>query len=97
MPPTAAAPASAPEPLHLSPGRRAWQRFRRNKLGFYSLVLFCTLVVLRDCILNSPGFVSFFVCAWAMKIGLVREAGNVIVPIQVVPSNVKAVGDRLVP
>ncbi|RCW70392.1 ABC transporter permease [Pseudorhodoferax soli] len=46
MPPTAAAPAPAPEPLHLSPGRRAWQRFRRNKLGFYSLVLFCTLVVL---------------------------------------------------
>ncbi len=32
--------------LHLSPGRRAWQRFRRNKLGFYSLVVFCTLVVL---------------------------------------------------
>jgi len=31
---------------HVSPGRRAWQRFRRNKLGFYSLVLFCTLVVL---------------------------------------------------
>ncbi|MGC3987555.1 MAG: ABC transporter permease [Pseudorhodoferax sp.] len=32
--------------VHTSPGRRAWQRFRRNKLGFYSLVLFCTLVVL---------------------------------------------------
>nr|WP_145545821.1 ABC transporter permease [Variovorax boronicumulans] len=31
---------------HLSPGRRAWQRFRRNKLGFWSLVLFTTLVVL---------------------------------------------------
>ncbi|KQP37101.1 ABC transporter permease [Pseudorhodoferax sp. Leaf274] len=48
MPPTAAAPAPvpAPEPRHLSPGRRAWQRFRRNKLGFYSLVIFCTLVVL---------------------------------------------------
>lgn len=29
-----------------SPGRRAWRRFRRNKLGFYSLVVFCTLVVL---------------------------------------------------
>ncbi|MCZ8254284.1 MAG: ABC transporter permease, partial [Polaromonas sp.] len=29
-----------------SPARRAWRRFRRNKLGFYSLVLFCTLVVL---------------------------------------------------
>jgi microcin C transport system permease protein len=30
----------------LSPGRRAWQRFRRNKLGFYSLVVFATLVIL---------------------------------------------------
>lgn len=29
-----------------SPARRAWQRFRRNRLGFVSLVLFCTLVVL---------------------------------------------------
>ncbi|MES2512454.1 MAG: ABC transporter permease [Pseudomonadota bacterium] len=32
--------------VSLSPGRRAWQRFRRNKLGFYSLVLFSILVVL---------------------------------------------------
>ena len=30
----------------LSPSRRAWQRFRRNRLGYWSLVLFCTLVVL---------------------------------------------------
>jgi microcin C transport system permease protein len=29
-----------------SPGRRAWRRFRRNKLGFRSLVVFVTLVVL---------------------------------------------------
>ena len=28
----------------LSPSRRAWQRFRRNRLGFMSLVLFCVLV-----------------------------------------------------
>ncbi|WP_326533659.1 ABC transporter permease [Pseudorhodoferax sp.] len=48
MPPSAAAPVQAPVPEapHLSPGRRAWQRFRRNKLGFYSLVIFTTLVVL---------------------------------------------------
>jgi microcin C transport system permease protein len=32
--------------VHMSPGRRAWLRFRRNKLGFYSLVLFSVLVVL---------------------------------------------------
>ena len=30
----------------MSPGRRAWQRFRRNKLGFYSLVVLGLLVVL---------------------------------------------------
>ena len=30
----------------LSPSRRAWLRFRRNRLGFVSLVLFCTLVLL---------------------------------------------------
>ncbi len=29
----------------LSPGRRAWQRFRRNRLGFVSLVIFCVMVV----------------------------------------------------
>jgi microcin C transport system permease protein len=37
---------STPLAAHLSPGRRAWQRFRRNKLGFWSLVIFSTLVVL---------------------------------------------------
>ena len=29
-----------------SPSRRAWLRFRRNRLGFWSLVVFCVLVVL---------------------------------------------------
>ena len=27
-----------------SPGRRAWRRFKRNRLGWWSLVLFCVLV-----------------------------------------------------
>jgi len=36
----------AKEFVHVSPGRRAWQRFRRNRLGFYSLVIFSTMVVL---------------------------------------------------
>jgi len=30
----------------VSPSRRAWRRFRRNPLGFWSLVLFTTMVVL---------------------------------------------------
>jgi microcin C transport system permease protein len=29
----------------LSPSRRAWLRFKRNRLGYWSLVLFCVLVV----------------------------------------------------
>lgn len=30
----------------LSPSRRAWLRFKRNRLGFYSLVIFCALLAL---------------------------------------------------
>ena len=30
----------------LSPARRAWARFRRNRLGYWSLVGFCTMAVL---------------------------------------------------
>ncbi|HMN20684.1 MAG TPA: ABC transporter permease [Ottowia sp.] len=40
-----AAPA-APAPPSVSPARRAWLRFRRNRLGTGSLVLFCVLVLL---------------------------------------------------
>ena len=29
-----------------SPARRAWLRFKKNRLGFYSLLIFCVLVVL---------------------------------------------------
>ncbi len=32
--------------VSLSPSRRAWERFKRNRLGYWSLVLFCALVVL---------------------------------------------------
>jgi len=32
--------------LSVSPTRRAWLRFRRNRLGFVSLVIFCALVFL---------------------------------------------------
>ena len=33
----------------VSPGRRAWQRFRRNRLGYWSLIAFVTLVLLSLC------------------------------------------------
>lgn len=39
----AAMPAAPASP---SPSRRAWMRFKRNRLGFWSLVLFCVLVVI---------------------------------------------------
>ncbi|MDP3834854.1 MAG: ABC transporter permease, partial [Hydrogenophaga sp.] len=29
----------------LSPSARAWRRFKRNRLGYWSLVIFCVLVV----------------------------------------------------
>jgi microcin C transport system permease protein len=32
--------------VHLSPSRRAWLRFKRNRLGYWSLVLFAAMVVL---------------------------------------------------
>lgn len=46
-PGAAAAPAALVE--HLSPGRRAWRRFRRNRLGFWSLVLFSAMVLASLC------------------------------------------------
>ena len=39
-------PAPAASKSGVSPARRAWQRFARNRLGFYSLLLFVALVVL---------------------------------------------------
>lgn len=38
--------SSSTSPVSLSPARRAWHRFRRNRLGYWSLVLFCVCVVL---------------------------------------------------
>lgn len=37
--------SSSTDSVSLSPARRAWLRFKRNRLGFWSLVVFCTLVV----------------------------------------------------
>ena len=36
-------------PASLSPSRRAWLRFKRNRLGYWSLVIFCVLVALSLC------------------------------------------------
>ena len=29
-----------------SPNRRAWERFKRNRMGFFSLIIFCALVLI---------------------------------------------------
>lgn len=42
------APALLPA-APVSPSRRAWQRFKRNPLGFYSLVIFGVLLLLSLC------------------------------------------------
>lgn len=39
----------SPLPLSESPGRRAWRRFRRNRLGYWSLLIFSALVLLSLC------------------------------------------------
>ncbi len=36
-------------PVSLSPSRRAWLRFKRNRLGYWSLLIFCTLVLVSLC------------------------------------------------
>ena len=36
-------------PVSLSPSRRAWLRFKRNRLGYWSLIAFCALVLLSLC------------------------------------------------
>ena len=40
------APTKAASAQAASPSRRAWLRFKRNRLGFASLVIFCLLLVL---------------------------------------------------
>lgn len=42
-----AAPASVP--VSLSPSRRAWLRFKRNRQGYWSLWMFCALVLVSLC------------------------------------------------
>ena len=41
--------AASLDTMHASPGRRAWLRFRRNRLGYVSLLVFCALVLLTLC------------------------------------------------
>lgn len=40
---TPASPAAAGGYAHVSPGKRLWRRFRRNRLGYWSLIVFVAL------------------------------------------------------
>lgn len=74
LPPEGAPPVDGRSPIRgglegntsfvsLSPGRRAWKRFRRNKLGFYSLILFSTLVMLSlfaEVLSNDKPLVAYY-------------------------------------
>ena len=41
--------AAGVAPASLSPSRRAWLRFKRNRLGYWSLLVFCALVLVSLC------------------------------------------------
>ena len=41
--------AAGGAPASLSPSRRAWLRFKRNRLGYWSLLIFCALVLVSLC------------------------------------------------
>jgi microcin C transport system permease protein len=41
-----APPPDSVTPVHASPGQRAWLRFKKNRQGYLSLIVFSTLVVL---------------------------------------------------
>lgn len=55
----------------LSPSRRAWQRFRRNRLGFWSLVLYVALFVLSlfaELVSNDKPIVVRYEGQWVLPI-----------------------------
>ena len=55
----------------LSPGRRAWRRFKARRLGYWSLVVFCTLVVVSlfaELISNDKPLVARYNGRWYVPI-----------------------------
>jgi microcin C transport system permease protein len=52
---------------HLSPGRRLWRRFKRNRLGYWSLILFVSLYVFTlfgEVISNDKPLVVYYEKQW---------------------------------
>ncbi len=55
--------------VSLSPSRRAWLRFKRNRLGFYSLVIFCALLILSlfaEVVSNDKPLIARYNGQWYM-------------------------------
>jgi len=62
---TAEAPVAIP--LHASPGRRAWRRFRANRLGYWSLVILAVLFglsLLAEVLSNDKPLVARYNGEW---------------------------------
>ena len=67
---SATSPGPAPAPS-LSPSRRDWRRFKGNRLGYWSLVVFCTLVVISlfaELISNDKPLVARYDGHWYVPI-----------------------------
>jgi microcin C transport system permease protein len=57
----------AASPLHASPGRRAWRRFRANRLGYTSLIIFAVLFglsLLAEVLSNDKPLVARYEGKW---------------------------------
>src|SRR3989442_9622718 len=64
---TTARGISGVKPLHASPARRAWRRFRTNRLGYVSLVLFAVLFgisLLAEVLSNDKPLVARYEGHW---------------------------------
>src|SRR4051794_23760270 len=63
--------AHVPPRVSLSPNQRAWGRFKRNRLGYVSLVIFSILLALATCaevISNERPLVARYDGSWFLPI-----------------------------
>ena len=68
--PSAAAPRDAAGAA-ASPNRRAWGRFKRNRLGYGSLWIFCALLALSACaelLSNDRPLVACYQGVWSFPV-----------------------------
>jgi microcin C transport system permease protein len=64
-------PAAAPRATSLSPNQRAWARFRRNRLGYVSLIAFVVLLFVgtfAEIFSNERPLVARYDGAWAFPV-----------------------------